>query len=220
MKNILRILFISILIIGSNTSCDKETNNINADQTYLPSIIRTEPANNLQLQEIFKFRKTDYKQVENILDFESAISTVYEGYEEMEFVYIPSFLNDFTFEVYSFKEGKMLDYHLTIENHKNEMQVFTRIGSINFEIQNNLVVGAEVKYYSNLNSRIEGDCSVEGVAGGFLDCADEVVNQSRSTFGDVGGLLLDAACSLWVVCRGAVLVACSTMAVAKECIEE
>lgn len=206
------LLLTTLFVFGLTLSCQEAE--VEDSYSSLPSVEMTSSINSGQLDQIFNFQNASTGRVLQSLDYESTIVAEYEGHEGVQFAYVPSTNNEYVYELYVFHNGELND-HMTIENHENEMIITSNSGTVNLAIDGNIIQDASVSFSAVGNGRVaSGDCNIPG---GFLDCTDQVINQAREYFGDIGGLAFDISCGLWVVCRGAFVVGCSALAIS-ECI--
>ena len=223
MKSFNRTKFIVILFAFFTLgiySCEPEQTETEQNLTYLPRVLSSDNANSSYLIKIKNLNISLNGRINESLNFTDAITATYEGYEEMEFVYVSSNEASNIYHLYIFKKGILSENVLTIENNPDSMKISNEAGSINVDIEDNIVKDVNVNYYS-INERTEcdgcgeGDDDDCGLAEGWLECHDAVQEQLVDAVGSWGAAAFDIGCSIWVVCRGAYAVACATYALEK-----
>jgi hypothetical protein len=185
-------------------SCANEENTI-SKITYLPKVKDSWKTGLSQISKIKNQQTSQIGRISETLDFDQAITAKYEGNDDMEFVFIPnnSMLNEFL--LYSFKNGELTDLYLTIKNYQNSIIISNEAGEVIVDLENNFVKNISVTSYINSNNST-GRLSCDP-AGDFLAYENEVQQQLVNSVGSWGALAFDIGCSLWVVCRGAVVAA-------------
>ncbi len=216
-------LFLTLSLVAASSflyKCGLNDDNIEKQVQYYPSVesessLSTETASQIQTM---LYGSNSNGRIKKTHDFTQAVSAIYEGYEDFEFVYIPKLDKSNEYDVFITKDGKLSTVKFTIENNQNSFTIHTNAGSVSVELDDNHLKDVKIEKSGvtleslAANARTTGESGCNP-AGSFLDCTDAVINQARDLFGDVGGLAFDIGCSLWVVCRGAFLTACITYTV-------
>jgi len=200
-------VLLCILTLGF-FSCEPEQVDSKQNLIYLPSVASTEGISANHLATIKKLNSNIGGRTNESLNFDAAITATYEGFEGAELVYIPDANSDNSFAVYTFINGDLIDLTLTIENNEKMMTVKNNAGIIAYEIDENVITNANIVSYSNSGGRTAG-CNL---AGDFMACGNAVQDQLVGAVGSWGALAFDIGCSLWVVCRGAVVISCAAYA--------
>ena len=203
-KSILTLsLFLSLIII----SCETEQTKVEQEPTFLPSVHSFVKISSSDIIKLKSFNSSFSGRINESLDFENAITATYEGYEEAQFIYIPDSSTEGKYNLYTVKNGIISDNVLIIENTANSMRIINEAGIINIDIEGNIIKSVDTEFNLAFNGRMECD-----IAGGFIECTNQAQAQLIEVLGTWGTLAFDFACGIWVVCRGAFIVACSVHA--------
>ncbi len=219
MKKILFIISLSGLLI----SCSEEQNPVIAesdtDDINLPTVKSYSYTDEETLSQINDLLVSQEGRSLSNMSYEDAISATYEGYESIELTFIPSTTNDQIFYMFIKRDGQLIQSNFSVINKERELVLNTEAGSANFEIEENKITGVSVQFNDYNEGRIDnefldGNCDP---GGDYLACLDTIQDQLVEEVGPYGTLAFDLACSLWVICRGAVVLSC-TLGVGVDCI--
>lgn len=206
--------FFSFLILSS---CVDDTVSQKTNTFLLPTLKNTEPVADSVIGQILD-KESFFGRSTTSMNTEAAVSAVYEGYEDFNFVYVPDLHNANRFYLYTFHEGELTNGVATLINNESSLVYYTTTGAVEYQFEDNFLVGMNV---SNNDVSITGKsaseeepCSLNKLGEGFLDCGDALEDQLSDAVGEIGAVIALGACSLWVVCRGSVAVVCTTLAVA------
>lgn len=208
-NQILTIIF-SLLLV---TSCNNEEVLTPEMESIFPKVASTQKISQSQLNQIGTIELANGRSMQS-LDIESSVSAVYENYEAFEFVYVPYQTKKNFYLLYTFKNGQLSKNVMEIEERDNQLIYTTAVGTINVNFEGNKVLGVSTNLSSNHpNGRTA--CSLNDLASSYGDCGNAINEQLTDAVGSFGALVAEVGCSLWVVCRGSVIVACSAMAAAE-----
>jgi len=192
-----------IVFIFSITSCNNESP-AETSFNYLPSLtssekLSVEKINQINGSQLSAGRKEAY-------DFNQAISASYEGFEGMELAFIPSFEVQNEYIVYAFKAGKITDIVLKINSSQNEIKITSEAGIVYYHMNENVVEQIDINHNTGINASIGGKKKCDPAAD-FMKFQNAVQDQLVDKVGSWGAIAVDIGCSMWVVCRGAVVIA-------------
>lgn len=211
-----RKIFSVILTVSLITLFSCRNEEISSMDSSLPTLKFSGKAGVEQIEDIRNSQLLLNGRIDQISDYDNAIAATYEGYERVSLVYIPSTTASNEFYLYTFKDEKLTDLFLKVRNEENSFSIITSEGEVNFKLDKNLVTKIDLTRLSNLN--INGRVNACNLAGNFMAYQNEVQNQLVRSVGSTAALAIDIGCSLWVVCRGAVVIAGAAYA-AGQCIK-
>ncbi len=203
-------ILLALFVLGFNYSCQETIDNTENEQGNFPAVKHTSTLSSTEITEITNL--INGSSLSEALDFESAQTAIYEEYEHLLMAFVPYRNNGDNYHVFSFSEGVLSDFHYVLENEQGRMSMITSSATVNYLFTDHSISDIEIVYSSLVSSGRSEECDV---AGGFLDCTNAIQDQVRERVGAWGTFAFDIACGLWVVCRGAVVVGCTALAVAE-----
>jgi len=209
-NGLIKVIFLLLLV----TSCNNEEALTPEMESIFPKVASTQKISQSQLNQIGTIELANGRSMQSF-DIESSISAVYENYEAFEFVYVPYQSKKNFYMLYTFKNGQLSKNVMEIEERDNQLIYKTALGTIKVNFDGNKVLGVSTNLSSDHpNGRTA--CSLNDLAKSYGDCGKAINEQLTDAVGSFGALVAEVGCSLWIVCRGAVIVTCSALA-ASEC---
>lgn len=191
---------------------------VDNELSIFPSVTNVSQISDKQTEAIYYFEGARQQFIKSF-DIKSAISARYEGFEDFDFIFVPSKQDANTFQLYTLHKGKLVGNKIKLVNNENVLSVVSEVGYIDVNFDNNKVLGVHTHVTQTYHNAKKGGCTLNGIAGTYMDCGSEINRQLREAVGNVAAFTLEVGCSAWIVCRTSVVIACTAMA-AGNCIEE